>query len=229
MTLISNKIKFLSILIALTFVLNGCATVVSKEQAFPKMYEANPISILVVPAVNNTTAAEAPEYFATTVAEPLSRMGYYVLPIEVTTRMIREQGVVDGAQLSNVDVGLFKTMYGADAVMYVDINQWDTSYYVIGGNVSVGMAYKLVSTSSKEVLWQYSDVIVINTGGDSGGGLIGALISTAINTAMTDYVPIAKQVNSAALATMPFGNYHPKAGVDRAAQAVNKDKAGVQN
>jgi hypothetical protein len=226
MTTIINRVKRISLLAILAVGLSGCATsFISKEEAFPKMYQAKPVAILVVPAINNTTAAEAPEYFATTVAEPLTRMGYYVLPIEVTNRLIQEQGIVDGAQLANVDTGLFKTMYGADAVMFVNINQWDTSYFVLGGNVTVGISYELVSTTSKEVLWQYADTIVVDTGGDSGGGLIGAIISTAINTAFTDYVPLAKRVNYTALSTIPFGGYHEKTGTDQKAQAVNKYKA----
>lgn len=228
MTTIFNRIKLVSFLAIMALGLSGCANnFVTKEEAFPKMYQAKPVSILVVPAINNSTAAEAPDYYSTTIAEPLTRMGYYVLPIEVTNRLIQEQGIVDGAQLANVDVGLFQSMYGADAVMFVSINQWDTSYYVIGGNVTVGIAYKLVSTTSKEVLWQYTDTIVVDTGGDSGGGLIGAIISTAISTALTDYVPLAKQVNYTALSTLPFGGYHAQTGTDQKAQAVNKNKAGV--
>jgi len=224
-----KTIKLVSMLSVVALGLSGCAgSFITKEEAFPKMYQARPVSILVIPAVNNTTAAEATEYYATTVAEPLTRMGYYVLPIEVTNRLIQEQGVVDGAQLANVDAGLFKTMYGADAVMYVKINQWDTSYFVVGGSVTVGIAYELVSTTSKEVLWQYADTVVVDTGGgNSGGGLIGAIISTAINTAMTDYVPLAKQVNYTALSTMPYGDYHAQSGMDQKTQAVNKNKAGV--
>lgn len=222
-----RKIKRLLVFSVVALSLGACVTFISKEEAFPKMYQAKPVSILVVPAVNNTTAADAPEYYATTIAEPLTRMGYYVLPIEVTNRLIQEQGVVDGAQLTNVDAGLFKTMYGADAVLYVDINQWDTSYYVTGGNVTVGIAYRLVSTTNKDVLWQYADIIVVDTGANSGGGLIGAIISTAINTALTDYVPLAKQVNYTALSTLPFGAYHAKTGTDQKAQAVNQNKAGV--
>ncbi|WP_041246422.1 GNA1162 family protein [Brumicola nitratireducens] len=229
MTKMIKTIKLVSMLSVVALGLSGCAgSFVTKEEAFPKMYQARPVSILVIPAVNNTTAAEATEYYATTVAEPLTRMGYYVLPIEVTNRLIQEQGIVDGAQLASVDAGLFKTMYGADAIMYVTINQWDTSYFVVGGSVTVGIAYELVSTTSKEVLWQYADTVVVDTGGgNSGGGLIGAIISTAINTAMTDYVPLAKQVNYTALSTMPYGGYHAQSGMDQKAQAVNKNKAGV--
>ncbi|GAA0859727.1 GNA1162 family protein [Aliiglaciecola litoralis] len=220
--------KFIIKLVAVmsVAVLSGCATVdyVTKEEAFPNMYATKTTSILVVPAVNNTTAAEAADYYATTISEPLTHAGYYVLPIELTTKLIQEQGVVDGAQLLNTDPGVFNQLYGADAVLFVTINEWDTSYYVIGGNVTVGIGYVMKSTATGNVLWQYNDRLVIDTGGDSGGGLIGAIISTAINTALTDYVPVAKRVNYMAISSLPVGSYHKLHGQDRQTKAVNKDK-----
>jgi hypothetical protein len=96
---------------------------------------------------------------------------------------------------------------------------------VLGGDVTVGIAYELVSTTNQDVLWQYADTIVVNTGGaNSSGGLIDALISTAINTAFTDYLPLAKQINHKALSTLPFGKYHSKTRTDQKVRAFNKDK-----
>ncbi|NIS74702.1 MAG: hypothetical protein GTO08_05375, partial [Deltaproteobacteria bacterium] len=46
------------------------------------MYQEQPLTILVLPPMNETTAADAKEYYATTIAEPLSLQGFYVLPIE---------------------------------------------------------------------------------------------------------------------------------------------------
>jgi hypothetical protein len=83
------RVKQISWLAMMAISLTGCATsIISKEDAFPKMYQAKPIAILVVPAINNSTAAEAPDYYSTTIAEPFTRMGYYVLPIEVTNSAI---------------------------------------------------------------------------------------------------------------------------------------------
>ena len=45
---------------------------------------------------------------------------------------------------------------------------------------------------------------------------------------MTDYIPIARQVNSTAVATMPYGKYHPLNNTDADAKVVlkkSKDKA----
>lgn len=217
------KVLFASLVI---LGLSGCVSqqFITKQEAFPDMYKEATKTILVVPAINNTTAAEATEYYATTVSEPLTRSGYYVLPIELTTKLLQEQGIVDGTQLENSSHTLFKDLYGADAVLFVTINEWDTSYYVVGGNVTVGVGYVMKSTQTGNIIWQYSDRVIINTGGNSGGGLIGAIISTAINTAMTDYVPVAKRVNYMAISSMPVGSYHEAHSLDQMDKAVLKTK-----
>ncbi|MBO1270604.1 MULTISPECIES: GNA1162 family protein [Shewanella] len=200
----------LLLLITTASLLTGCATpnYVTKQAAYPLMYQQHPLSILVVPAINHSTAADAPELYSTTIATPLAEAGYYVLPLPITNMLLQQQGVVDGEQLEKVDATKFHGLFGADAILFVTINQWDTNYYVTGGNVTVGASFRLVSTSSNEELWHYSNTIVYNTSGNSGN-LIADLISTAISTAITDYVPIARTVNGMVVNTLPAGKYSP--------------------
>ena len=216
------KTPFKSILVLAALLLSGCATqkIVSKQEAFPKMYDAAPLSVLVVPAVNKSTAADAPDLYSTTIAQPLAEAGYYVLPIPLSAMLLQQEGIVDGAQLRDVNPDKFKQMFGADAVLFVTINQWDTNYFVTGGNVTVGAEFDLVSTSSGESLWNYQNVVVIDTSGNSGN-LIADIISTAINTATTDYVPVARMVNSSVINTLPVGKYHSRHKQDGADQSVN--------
>lgn len=200
---------------------SGCAsTYVTKQDAYPKMYEDKPVSILVVPAVNRSTAADAPDLYSTTIAQPLSEAGYYVMPLPITNMVLQLEGVVDGAQLRNISANKFRQMFDADAVLFVTINQWDTNYYVTGGNVTVGATFDLVSTDSSEVLWNYNSVIVHNTSGNSGN-LLADIISTALTTALTDYVPVARMVNSTVMTTIPAGKYHSKHGKDGMDKTVN--------
>jgi len=220
--------KFYNIVssILLIFLL-GCGTVkVTKQEAFPSMYTAEkPTSILVVPAVNKTTAADAAQLYATTIAKPLAESGYYVFSIPFIQQFFNREGIVDGTQINNIPPAKFKELFGADAVLFVTINQWDTNYYVVGGNVTVGAHFKLVSTSSNQTLWQYNDVYVHNTSGDSGGGIIGALISTAIATAATDYVSVANVVNTNIINSMPLGKYHSRHNQDGKDAGVVVSKA----
>ncbi len=215
--------KLLLVLFSLS--LAACqSTIVSKEEAFPKVYNEKPSSILVLPAVNNTTAADAASLYATTIAQPLAEAGYYVFSIPYTEEFFNAQGIVDGAQLQQIPLSRFKEAFGADSVLFVNINQWDTNYYLTGGNVTVGAHFELQSTSSGETIWQYNDIIVHNTSGNSGN-LIADMISTAIATAIVDYVPIARTVNQRIVNTIPVGKYHKQHGKDQKQSGVLLQRA----
>jgi len=190
---------------------SGCAAIqqVPKGELYPAMYQEMPKTVLVLPATNRSTAADAPHLYTSTIAQPLSNAGFYVLSTEVTQKFLDNEGLITGEQLSSVPVQKFADTFGADAVLYVTIHKWKTNYFVLGGNVTVGVSFLLKSTKTGAELWSYENEIKIDTSGDSNsGGLLGALIATAINTAKQDYVPIARRVNFMALNNIPFGEYH---------------------
>ena len=210
-----TRMIFLTGIASLYFLLAGCAQTIPKIQAYPEMYNEKPASILILPAVNNSTAADAPELYSSTITEPLANSGFYVLPLEVTDRFLKNEGFSDGAQLMQVPAQKFGALFGADAVLYVTIQKWDTNYWGLGGNVTVAIDYDLKSTKTGGTLWRYNQEQVVDTGGgNNGGGLLGALISTALNTAMQDYVPVARNVNMIALRNIPYGKYHKAHGQD---------------
>lgn len=200
------------------FVLSGCAAnQVPKGELFPKMYSDMPKTVLVLPAINHSTAADAPYLYSSTIAQPLANAGFYVLSTEITRKFFENEGLTTGEQLSAVPPAKFRQIFGADAVLYVTIEKWDTNYFIIGGNVTVGISYLLKSTRTGAELWSYANQMVVDTGGDSNnnGGLLGALIATAIKTSTQDYVPIAAQVNFMALNNIPYGDYHNLHGKDQ--------------
>ncbi len=206
--------------ICCALVLTACGpTHMKKYEVFPKMYAERPLAVLVLPPINETTAADAKEYYATTIAEPLSFAGYYVFPVEVISEIMENEGVYDTEALLNLPPNKFKQYFGADAVMYIWIKRWSTSYYVIGGNVKVTIRSAIKSTTTGDTLWQYEGTIIEDTTvRSSGGGLIGlavAAVATAVKTAATDYVPIAKRANYMILNTIPCGRYHPRYDKDR--------------
>ncbi len=80
------------------------------------------------------------------------------------------------------------------------------------------------STTTGDDLWQYEGTIVEDTTvTSSGGGLAGlavAMVATAIKTAATDYVPIAKRANYMILNSIPYGKHSPNYDKDREEKAV---------
>jgi len=211
--------------ISLLVLVTACAEVQTKSEAFPKMYSETekPVSIVVVPAINKSTAADAAILVNSTLTVPFADNGYYVLPISIVSDIFEREGIVEGSQIKGMPLEIFKSSFGADSVLYITINKWDTNYIVIAANVVVGMSYVLVSTTDNEVLWSYDQEIIVDTSGDSTGFIVADILKTAITTAMTDYIPIARQVNATAVATMPFGKYHPLNGEDAEMKVVLKN------
>lgn len=225
-----KKVRTLCLTFTALFFLSSCGpTMMTKKEAFPKMYESQPVSILVLPPINETTAADAKEYYGTTIAEPLTCEGYYVFPIEVTSDILRAEGLYDTELLLAAPAQKFKEYFGADSVLYIKILKWDTTYYVIGGKVTVTVDFLLRSTTTGENLWQYNGTMIVDTTGSDYGlpgwaGLIAKVVSTAIKTAATDYVPAARTANYMTLTSMPFGHYHPSCNKDMDDKVVLKDK-----
>lgn len=220
-----KKMKFkLIIATAFTLFIAGCAEVETKMEAYPKMYSPSekPVSMLVVPVVNKTTAADAGDLINSTLTIPFADNGYYVLPVSIVSDIFQREGIVEGSQILGLPASVFKNNFGADSVLYITINKWDTNYVVLAANVTVGMSYILVSTADNSVLWSYDQQIVVDTGGQSSGFILLDIVQTAINTAITDYIPIARQVNATAVATLPYGKYHPQVGQDGDMEVVLK-------
>ncbi|OUS31328.1 hypothetical protein A9Q98_02680 [Thalassotalea sp. 42_200_T64] len=119
-------------------------------------------------------------------------------------------------------------MFDADTVFFVTLNSWDTNYYVTGGNVTVGAKFELKSTTTNQILWQYDDVVVHNTSGNSGnsGNIFADIIATALTTALVDYVPIAHVVNQRIVNSMPVGKYHKRHNTDGKDSGVIASKVG---
>lgn len=196
-------------------IVSGCGPkMVTKGEKFPLMYENTPLSILILPPMNESTAADAKEYYSTTLQEPLSFSGYYVFPYEITSEILKMEGIYDTELLRSTPLIKFKEYFGADAVMFTTIEKWDLSYMVIAASLTVSINAELKSTETNQVLWNYKGTVVVDlSGGNTGGGVAGLIakaIITAVNAAVVDYVPHARTANYRALSSMPFGKYHPQ-------------------
>ena len=200
------------------YLISSCSglPIQTKAEAYPAMYDdRKPLSVLVIPAINNSTAAEATDFFNVTITEPLSNVGYYTMPVEIVKDIFQKEGIVDSTMIKGLPTSIFKKNFGADAVLFVTINKWDKQYVVIAGNVSVSMDYVMLSTETSEVIWSYSATQSIDTTAESSGFIMLDILSTAITTATTDYVPIAKQVNYQAFTALPHGGYSDLHGLDQ--------------
>jgi hypothetical protein len=214
---------------------SGCVTpppMTSKLTKFPLMYEEKPLSILVLPPINRTTAADAKDYYATTIAGPLASAGFYVLPIEVTSEILKSQGIYDTETILNQPVAKFKEHFGADAVLYTEITKWSTSYAVVAAHLTVAFHASLKSTLTERLLWEYSGTVIIDLTGRSNSGnplvdLVAGAIATSIAAAAADYVPYAAMANLQILRTIPVGKYRTEHMQDQAVSFVDQTPAAA--
>ena len=91
----SRLLKFMLVtLISVTF-LSGCVTptYVTKADEFPGMYTEKPKSLLIMPPMNLSTAADAKDYYATTIEMPMAFQGFYVFPYQLTAEVLKQQGM----------------------------------------------------------------------------------------------------------------------------------------
>lgn len=205
----------------------SCAPKMStKLSEFPGMYEEQPVSILILPPMNESTAADAKEYYSTTIQEPLGYTGYYTFPYPVTKEILKMEGIYDSELLTELSLIKFKEYFGADAVLFTTIRKWDLSYMVLASTLTVSVDCILKSTTSNRELWKYNGTVVVDlSGGNSGGGLAGLIVKavvTAVSTAVADYVPYARQANYRALYSMPYGKYHPQYGKDQNVEFIDQ-------
>ena len=221
--------KFFTIVILglMTFLISGCAQKsLTKAEAFPKIYEELPRSILALPPMNESTDAEAKDYYMTTIEIPLTLSGYYIFPMEIVSDIMKQEGIYDTEQLYQMPLGKFYDYFGADAVLYTRIKKWDVSYMVLASSLSVSIEAEIVSTKTSELLWKHSAAVTVNLSGrDTGNGIAGLIakaIIAAVNTASADYVQYARVVNYKLISTLPVGPYHPMYLQDQGAQVTEQ-------
>ncbi|WP_181296308.1 DUF799 domain-containing protein [Pseudomonas sp. Q2-TVG4-2] len=178
MRLISLKTFLVLAAVALT---TGCAT-----QKAPYDYSAfernNPASIVVLPPVNTSPDIKASYSVLSQVTYPLAEAGYYVLPVAVVDETFKQNGLMNADEMHMAPPAKLRDIFGADAALYIEVSRYGSSYKVLTSEVTVEASGKLVDLRSGDLLWQgHALASTAENQKNSGGGLVGMLITAAIN------------------------------------------------
>jgi hypothetical protein len=189
----------------------ACAQAPKKDYA--KLVSANPRAILVVPVVNKSVDVDAADYFLSTLSVPLAERGYYVFPVNLVKRMLEDDGLADASLVHSADPVRLCTLFGADAVLFVTIEQWTARYMVLSTQVTVEFNYVLKDGRTGDELWKDHEASVYASD-SGGGGLAGALAAAIVAKAVPNYMPMARTANAQAMAYpgpgFPAGPYRPE-------------------
>lgn len=164
---------------ALFLALTGCA-VPTKNVDYAAFRESRPTSILVLPPLNSSVDIDAPEAVLAQATMPLAESGYYVFPVAVVQEAFKNNGLDNAGEIHALPPSKLHEIFGADAALYMDVKRYGSSYAVLASSVVVELDATLLDLRSGQKLWTGKEMVVEQSR-SSGGGLIGMLLSAAIN------------------------------------------------
>lgn len=208
--------------VSLLTVLMGCAT--TKNYDYTTFRQHPPRSILVLPPLNESPEVEVTYSVLSTMTYPLAESGYYVLPVTLVDETFKQNGLHGAGDIHTVAPQKLHEIFGADAALYVTINQYGTSYLVIDSIAQVTANARLVDLKTGETLWAgYAMASSSEDRNSHGGGIIGILLTAVvkqiINTSTDASHKLAYRTSYRLLSAgqpggMLFGPYSPQYGTD---------------
>lgn len=167
--------------LALTLVVTGCTTNKTPPTDYSAFKESKPRSILVLPPVNKSPDVNATHGFLSNVTRPLAESGYYVFPVAVVEETFKQNGATNPDDINAIPLKKLHDIFGADAVMYITITDYGTSYQVISSDTRVIASARLVDSRTGKELWTGAASASSNEGQtNNNGGLLGMVINAAI-------------------------------------------------
>ena len=201
----------------------GLSNQVTRESQYAAMYNDMPVTILVMPPINNTSNVEAKDLLYTSISRPLAEAGYYVISPLLAMEILKAESAYDSELFINKPLTMFRDYFGADAVVFSQIDDWTKR----GFGIDTKIRYIIKSATSGEVLFDRSCDLYLDLQQSSGGSsLLSQLIDlavSAIETAATEHIVAARKANYYIFRDIPRGKYNPQYLQDKNVIAEKKD------
>jgi hypothetical protein len=198
------------------FLAVSCATPYNYE----RFIAAKPRSILILPPMSNSTDVRATYSYLSTVTQPVAEKGFYVFPVALIDQMMKENGLPSANEMHQASVKKIREIINPDAILYLTLENYGTSYVIIDSQTTVTVSGKLISAVTGEVIWEGK--ASANDGSQSSGGglagvLIGAIIKQAVNSSIDQARKVAPLANQQLFTTdqqgLLNGPYHPQSQI----------------
>lgn len=203
------------------WLLTGCAQPAKVD--YTAFHQSKPKSILVLLPQNSSPEVQASHGLLSQTALPLAEAGYYVFPVAVVEETFKQNGMINAGDIQAVPPAKLHEIFGADAVLYLDITEYGTSYQVIASDTRVTASAKLLDARTGTLLWSGSASASSMENNSSSNGILGALVSAVVNQiadTMTDKSYAIAGITSARLLSagspngILYGPRSPKYGKD---------------
>lgn len=210
----------------LLLLLTSCAATYTRQSQYPKIYEERPVTLLVMPPINNTTNVEAKELLYTSISYPLIEAGYYVVSPHLAMDLLKAESAYDAELFIDKDPAIFGRVFGADAVVFSVIETWAKR----GFGIDTKIHYIIKSTTTNEILFERTCDLYLDldqgSSDNNNKSLLGSLLdvaASAIATATTDHIVAARKCNAYIFQDIPRGKYSPEYQKDQETGASPKN------
>ncbi|WP_432460682.1 MULTISPECIES: DUF799 domain-containing protein [unclassified Agarivorans] len=181
--------------------------------------DIKPRSILILPVINHSVDVDAPLAVYSSLPVMLAEKGYYVYPSNTVKTVLEYEGLYEPSEIHNLPTSSLAEMFGADTILYVTIEKWDTTFVLLSSTTVVDFSYQFKNPTG-DIIWEAHKHIEYtpqsSSTGNLLGDLIGAVVTAAINRAAPDYMPLTRVANYQVFYTdpstfLPNGPYAPLA------------------
>jgi hypothetical protein len=192
----------------------GCATTSAYD--YTVFWQHPPRSILVLPPMNESNSVEATYGYLSTVTRPLVDRGYYVFPVEVVDQLFKENGMPTAGEMHQVSLAKVAEITGADAVLFVTVEQYSNEYHLVTSSTNVHLRAQLLDTRSGALLWEGKCTINAGSGysADPVAMLVNALVTQVISSQTDNAHKVSVQANYLMIENdkngLPYGPYNSK-------------------
>lgn len=199
--------------------LGACATPAPYDYTLFRAHQ--PRSVLVLPPLDNTMEVDAAYAYLSTVTQPLAEQGYYVFPVAVVDRMLRDNGLPGPGEMHLVPLQQLGQVFGCDAVLYITLTDWGTAYRVLDSATEVSAEARMVDVATGTEIWrgQHSAVLSSSSGqSDLFGMLASALVNQVMTSVSDPSRDVARDCNAGLFCNghdgLLIGPYHEDFGKD---------------
>lgn len=178
--MITKYLKWLGLL-GVSSTLIGCANL-PPEKDYSAFREAKPRSILILPPTNLSPDIKATNSVYAQISFPTGESGYYVLPVGVVYETFVSNGLRQAEDIQKVSLKKLNEIFAADAILYLNINDFGSSYQIISSTAQVSLEGRLIDAKTGQLLWEGKAHAVEQS--DSSNGVLSALIGALVKQIM---------------------------------------------
>lgn len=203
----------------------GSQKITTKGEHYASLYNDMPLTLLVMPPINNTQDVEAKDLLYTSVSRPLAECGFYVISPQLGMDVLKAEGAYDAEEFIDKPLNKFHDLFGADAVVFSEIKKWKKRS-VFAPKIQADVRYVIKSTKTNEILFDRECNATIDMRADNSNATFNGplfqlirLIGSIFTTAKTDNVVAARLANCIIFKDIPRGQYSPNHMKDKESAA----------